>query len=158
MISPVPKDIQEDVRRDRVLEGCKVLLNESRELRSIPILKSKGRTRLGRINPTPISKEALRKTGPGKRTLTASAKKESNLARIDPAEIQRRKEEGECLQCAWPSDRKGVHKIKDCRRALKLDKGTACFPKAKEYQKPEDILLEQESEETSSEESSDHSL
>jgi len=39
------------------------------------------------------------------------------------------------LRCAWPSDRKGSHRVKDCIRPAKLDKGTASFLKAKEYQK-----------------------
>jgi len=54
---------------------------------------------------------------------------------IDSSEISRRKAAGECLRCAWPSDRKGTHRVKDCKRPIKLDKGTAAFPKAKEYQK-----------------------
>jgi hypothetical protein len=39
------------------------------------------------------------------------------------------------LRCAWPADRKGKHNTKDCYRPIKLDKGTADFPKAKAYQK-----------------------
>jgi len=54
---------------------------------------------------------------------------------IDSSELNRRKAAGECLRCAWPSDRKGSHRFKDCIRLIKLDKGTAAFPKAKEYQK-----------------------
>jgi len=54
---------------------------------------------------------------------------------IDLSEISRRKAAGDCLRCAWPSDRKGTHMVKDCQRPIKLDKGTASFPKAKEYQK-----------------------
>jgi hypothetical protein len=67
---------------------------------------------------------------------------------IDQAEIRRRRETGECLRCAWPSDRKGYHQVADCKRPIKLDKGTANFPKAKEY------IIET----SSSEESSDDSL
>jgi len=54
---------------------------------------------------------------------------------IDSSELGRRRAAGECLRCAWPSDRKGTHRVKDCIRPIKLDKGTAAFPKAKEYQK-----------------------
>jgi len=54
---------------------------------------------------------------------------------IDSSELSRRRAAGECLRCAWPSDRKGTHRVKDCVRPIKLDKGTATFPKAKEYQK-----------------------
>jgi len=74
---------------------------------------------------------------------------------IDPSEIQRRKAAGECLRCAWPSDRKGNHRAKDCMRPIKLDKGTASFPKAKEYQKMKvaGLRLESDSEESSSDDS-----
>jgi len=50
-------------------------------------------------------------------------------------ELDRRRKERECLRCAWPADRKGKHNTKDCYRPIKLDKGTADFPKAKAYQK-----------------------
>ena len=50
-------------------------------------------------------------------------------------ELDRRRKEKECLRCAWPADRKGKHNTKDCYRPIKLDKGTADFPKAKAYQK-----------------------
>jgi hypothetical protein len=54
---------------------------------------------------------------------------------IEENEVRRRKEAGECLRCAWPSDRKGTHWVKDCIRPIKLDKGTATFPKEKAYAK-----------------------
>jgi len=54
---------------------------------------------------------------------------------IDSSKLERRKSAGECLRCAWPSDRKGRHRVKDCERPIKLDKGMASYPKAKEYQK-----------------------
>jgi len=54
---------------------------------------------------------------------------------IEPSEIERRKAAGECHSCAWPADRKGNHRVKDCLRPIKLDKGTATYPKAKVYQK-----------------------
>jgi len=50
-------------------------------------------------------------------------------------ELDRRRKERECLRCAWPADRKGKYNTKDCYRPIKLDKGTADFPKAKAYQK-----------------------
>jgi len=59
----------------------------------------------------------------------------SKTEEIESSEIERRKSAGECLRCAWPSERKGNHRVKDCIRPIKLDKGTATFPKAKEYQK-----------------------
>jgi len=54
---------------------------------------------------------------------------------IQASEIARPKSAGECSRCAWPSDRKGTHRVKDCRRPIKLEKGMASLPKAKEYQK-----------------------
>jgi hypothetical protein len=50
-------------------------------------------------------------------------------------ELDRRRKERKCLRCAWPADRKGKHNTKYCLRQIKLDKGTADFPKAKAYQK-----------------------
>jgi hypothetical protein len=60
---------------------------------------------------------------------------DAKTARIDAMEIEQRKPAGECLRCAWPSDRKGSHRVKDCIRTIELDKGTASYPNAKEYQK-----------------------
>lgn len=54
---------------------------------------------------------------------------------IESLELERRKAAGECLRCAWPGDRKGSHRVKDCVGPLKLDKGTEKYPKAKDYQK-----------------------
>jgi hypothetical protein len=124
-ISPVPRDIQEDIRRDQVLEECEEYLKESRRLRDIASLKSKGTTQTGRINPTRISKKALK----GK---DYPAGNQAILAGIDKAEIQRRRKAGECLGCAWPAARKGRHQLADCRRPIKLENGTASsLPKAK---------------------------
>jgi len=61
--------------------------------------------------------------------------------------MARRKAAGECLQCAWPTDRKGNHGVKDCVRPIKLDQGTASYPKAKEYQKMKVAGMELSSEE-----------
>jgi hypothetical protein len=49
------------------------------------------------------------------------------------------------LRCAWPADRKGKHNTKDCYRPIKLDRGTADFPKAKAYQKMRIGVVEIES-------------
>ena len=79
---------------------------------------------------------------------------------IEPSEVERRKAAGECLRCAWPSERKGSHRVKDCIRLIKLDKGTASFPKAKDYQKMkiEGLeLLDEDSQSDSSEESEEES-
>jgi hypothetical protein len=79
--------------------------------------------------------------------------KEHKTTGIDQEEIQRRKGTGECLRCAWPSDRKGAHQVRDCVRPIKLDKGTASYPKAREYLKLEKAFQQLESEELNYDES-----
>jgi hypothetical protein len=54
---------------------------------------------------------------------------------IDGNKLRRRKATGECQRCAWPRDRKGSHKTLDCFRLKRLEKGTAPFPKKKNYKK-----------------------
>jgi hypothetical protein len=66
---------------------------------------------------------------------------------IESSEIERCKAAGECLTCAWPSDTKGNNSVKDCIRPTKLDKGTANYPKAKEYKKMKVARLELNEEE-----------
>jgi hypothetical protein len=153
--------------QDTVLKDCEEFLRDSRRLRDIAALKAKGKTPSGRINPTPISKKRLRRKDRSPRIPAASsAKYSSRIAGIDGTEIQRRRETGECLRCAWPEDRKGSHRVSDCRRPIKLDKGTAAFPKAKKYQRYSEkeisnieVALEESSgEEGTSEDSSDTSL
>ena len=60
------------------------------------------------------------------------------------------------MRCAWPSDRKGSYQLKECKRPIKLDKGTASYPKAKEYQemKIAGIQMNGSSEENSDRDSS----
>jgi len=163
-VSPIPRDNQEDQRRDKILEECKEYLKDSRRLREIAALKATGKTLSGLINPTAISKKRLRRKEQYKKKLADLPKKgNSSLEGIDQAEIKRRKNTGECLRCAWPSDRKGSHRVADCRRPIKLEKGTAGFPKAREYSRlkqatqntPDEI---ESSELSSSKESSDDSL
>jgi hypothetical protein len=77
----------------------------------------------------------LRKKDRFKRKLAEPLKKGlPETAAIDKVEINRRRGNDECLRCAWPSDSKGTHRVKDCRRPIKLNKGTASFSKAKSYQ------------------------
>jgi hypothetical protein len=84
---------------------------------------------------------------------------DSKTGGIDSSELQRRRSAGECLRCTWPSDRKGSHRRAECRRPVKLDKGTASFPKTKEYQKMNvaGMQLESDSEEDDSDEESEES-
>jgi len=128
-ISPVPSDTQEESRQDQVLEECEEYLRESRRLRDIVALKSKGTTQTGRVNPTRISKKTLMKKDSPVRKQATSTNKLSTV--IDGDEITRRRKAGECLNCAWPADKKGNHRAQDCYRPIKLDKGTAYFPKEK---------------------------
>jgi hypothetical protein len=147
-VSPVPRDIQEELRQDDVLKECEQYLQESRRLRDIASLKAKGRTTTGRINPTPIAKKNLWKKN---RYLRKREIREPNkTAGIDEGEIQRRKGSGECLRCAWPADRKGAHQVKDCNRPIKLDTGTAEYPKGKKWQQIKPQQLKATSEEASS--------
>jgi hypothetical protein len=115
-------------RQDRVLKECEKYLKDSRRLRDIATLKTKGRTRSGRVNPLVASKESLRITKKQRQSEYPPTRG------ISITEIERSRKEGECLRCAWPSDRKGKHRVADCQRAIKLDKGTANFPKAKNFQ------------------------
>jgi hypothetical protein len=84
-----------------------------------------------------------------------SKKDYSKTHGIEPSEVERRKAAGECLRCAWPSDRKGSHRVKDCVRPTKLDRATASYPKAKEYQKMKVAALELSEEESEDSEDED---
>ena len=154
-ISPTPRDKPGNEKQDRVLKECEGFLKDFRRLRDIAALKSKGKTQTGRINPTKISKISLRKK-------VKNARHEyPKTEGISDSEMQRRKESGEYLRCTWPSDRKGSHRVKDCIRPIKLDKGTASYPKAKEYQRikyQHPTVEEAGLEDTSSEESSSNKL
>jgi hypothetical protein len=167
-VSPIPRDNQEDQRQDKVLKECEEYLKDSKRLREIAALKATGKSLTGFINPTAISKKQLRKKD---RHLRESDKikprtrinKDQKTEGIQLSEINRRKSSGECLRCAWPIDRKGSHRVADCRRPIKLDKGTANFPKAKEYLKATQAPQQHPDEEGTSEsssfkESSDDSL
>jgi len=159
IVSPIPGDNQEDQRQDKILEECEEYLKDSKRLREIAALKATGKTYTGLINPTAISKKRLRKQHKRK-PVTLPKKDNSKTAGIDQAEIQRRRSTGECLRCAWPNDRKGNHRVADCIRPVKLDKGTAGLPKAKGYSEERRVpQVEEESSRSSSlEESSDDSL
>jgi hypothetical protein len=118
-------DIEEQ-QQDKVLKECEEYLKDSKRLRGIAALKATGRTRSGRINPSQASKDFLRITKKQRQ------KDYPETQGIPIAEVNRRKEEGECLHCAWPYGRKGSHRVKDCRRPIKLDRGTAILSKEKE--------------------------
>jgi hypothetical protein len=168
-VSPIPRDNQEDQRQDKILEECEEYLKDSKRLRDIATLKATGKTLTGFINPTAISKKHLKKKDrPTRKQAKYLADPPKNIDRaetegIDPAELKRRREVGECLRCACPSDLKGAHRVANCRRPIKLNKGTANSPKVKEYLKAQQATLlipgkEESSEFSSCEESSDDSL
>jgi hypothetical protein len=114
-VSPIPRDIQEDQRQDMILKECEEYLKDSRRLREIAALKVTGKTLTGLINPTAISKKHLRKKDRHlRKPATLPQKDNSGIAGIDLKEIERRQRTGECLRCAWPSDRKGIHRAADC--------------------------------------------
>jgi len=163
LVSPQPRDIQEESRRDQVLRECEEFLKKSRRERDIATLKSKGTSHTGRINPMPISKKALKKKYIYRKKSSAVTEKPSLVVGISETEIQRRKASDECLRCAWPSDRKGSHHVKDCRNPIKINKGTANYPKKGQHKKTEQECVQLTEEEvnsrtTDSEESSDDSL
>ena len=95
----------------------------------------------GRINPLAATKQQLKVTKKQatsrgfRRAAKIKDKDNSKTDGIDPVEILRRKLAGECLCCAWPSEKKGTHKVKDCRRPIKIDMGTAGFTQVREYRK-----------------------
>jgi hypothetical protein len=149
-VSPTPKDSQEESKQDQILKECEKVLQESQTLRS-KILVNTGKPNC--INPLASTKKPLRIENRRK------AKTPHKTEGIDEAEVQRRKAAGEYLRCAWPANRKGAHRVKDCHRPIKLDKGTTDFPKGKYSARVRQSSVEDSSTEaSSSEESSDDSL
>jgi hypothetical protein len=96
--------------------------------------KRTGKSRTGCKNLTKVMKEVLRKP-----------KDYSKTEGIDSNEIERRKSAGECLRCAWPSNKKGTHRLKDCIRPIKLDKGTASYTKGKVYLRQQSTDIQDDS-------------
>jgi hypothetical protein len=167
-VSPIPRGTQEDQRQDQVLKEVEEYLQNSKRQREIVNHKRSRETKTGRITPYKViqdqfrvSTKTLRKKDRGIRKQALPAVKEHTTTGINEEEIQRRRKTGECLRCAWPSDRKGAHQVTDCCRPIKLDRGTASFNKSKEYQKikhQQPIVEEDSSDDTSSQEPSDESL
>jgi len=115
----------DDLRQqDTMLTECEEYLHDSRRLRRLAAVITKGITRSRRINPLASTKD----------NLTVGKKKNdlihSQTVGIEEAEIKRRKGAGECLRCAWPFDQKGGHGVAQCRREIKLDSRTARHLKA----------------------------
>ena len=121
----IPEEDHDSKRQANVLQNCEQCLYESKRLRGLAALKATGKTQTGCINPVKSSRRILK-----------SSKKEGTknyykTEGIDLHEINRRKSAEQCLRCAWPADRKGSHRVKNCVRPIKLDKGTANYPQAK---------------------------
>jgi hypothetical protein len=163
-VSPIRRDIQEELRQDTILRDCEEYLKVSPRLREIAALKATGKPLTGLINPTAVSKKHLRKKDQQPRKTVGLPRKDCSKTKgIALKEIARRKSTGECLRCAWPSDNKGSHRVADWKRPIKLVAGTAIFPKDKKYQKKKQLNQQPTVEEDSSEgrdfkESSDDSL
>jgi hypothetical protein len=111
--------------KDKILTDCEEFLQDSWSLGDLAILKAIGKTKTGQINPFDSTKRWLR-VGKG-RTLYGVSNKRNDTDNtktegIEESEIERRKIAGECYWCAWPSDRKATHMVKDCIRPIELDK------------------------------------
>jgi hypothetical protein len=111
---------------NEIIDNCEAFLAQSQEER-----KAVGR----------LTRQASKKV---KRKADRIAKRKANkpirtfgtqTEGIDGSELRRRKAAGECQRCAWPQDRKGSHKTLDCFRWKRVEKGTAPFPKKKNYNK-----------------------
>ena len=133
--SATPKDLAEDSQVDQVLDRTEQYLRESKQLREIVALKTTGTTMTGQVNPLKRSRKCLRRTQRISKDAVTN-KDSSKIEGIEVSEIRRRKAADECLRCAWPGDRKGNHRVNDCCRQIKLDKGTANPPKDRNYQRP----------------------
>jgi hypothetical protein len=161
-VSPIPRDLTKDQRLDQILEDAEKAIQQS--------LQRRWENKKGQINPLASTKSLLKKDRKNRKQFKniRLQKEYPKTEGIEPSEVERRKVAGECLHCAWPSDSKGSHRVKDCIRPIKLSKGTASHPKAKEYQwlkvaalasiNNESITGEEESShENNSEETSDKS-
>jgi len=136
-VSAIPRDLVEDRLVNQVLDCTEQFLEESRWLRELAALKNSEGMTVGRFYPLKKIKKILRIAKRMFKDVATDKGKDCNKTEgIDVSEISRRKAAGEWLRCAWPGDRKGNHRVKDCRRRIKLDQGTALFPKDRNYQKP----------------------
>lgn len=115
-----------------VLKHCKAYLQDSRRLRDIVNHKRTGKSTTRLINLL-VSTKKIRKGKSGIQTLTKTEA-------IECSEIERRKVSGKCLRCAWPKEWTEIHRIEDCIRPMKLDKGTGSYLKMGKYLKGLHVL------------------
>jgi hypothetical protein len=120
-VSSTPRDNQEDQRKDQVLKECEEFLRDSKRQREIANLRATGLSKTRRINPLKATKDSLRvstktlnKKERNQRKQVAPVKDCPKTTGIEVGEIHRRRSEGECLRCAWPADRKGAHRVRNC--------------------------------------------
>jgi hypothetical protein len=109
---------------NEIISNCEAFLEQSKQER-----KTVGRS--ARKDSRVIKWKADRKVNKKKPIKTFGTQTEG----IEGSELRRRKAAGECQRCAWPQARKGSHKTLDCFRWKRLEKGTAPFPKRKNYNK-----------------------
>jgi len=148
--STIPRDLAEDRRINQVLDDTEQYLRESRRQREIKALKVSGTTSTGRINPTRISQNYLKKSQRVPKVDTTSREGYfSKTEGIESSELSRRKAASECLRCPWPSDRKGNHRVRNCRRQIKLDTGTAEISNKEKYREPVESPEENDSTDSS---------
>jgi len=135
-------------QKDKIFKECEEFLRDSRRVRDLEAPKTRGKTSTGKINPLASTKSVLRvkKKRSDKDCSRTNGDKKGNRERtegIDIHEISRRQLPGECLRCAWPSDRKETHLVKVCVRPIKLREGTTNHPKEKSY-RIEDLKISSE--------------
>jgi hypothetical protein len=120
----------ESDRQDIIPRECEEYLRDSRQLREVAKLKTLGIKRTSHVKSLTAPKRIKRVD---RKTSRASRKDHSKTEGISDTEISRRKSAGECLRCAWPVERKGHHRVKNCVRPIKQTSGTASHPKEKKY-------------------------
>jgi len=128
--SIIPRSLAEDQRVNQVLDETEQFQKASRRLKKVVALNATGKIITDQISPTKEPRQYLKKSKRvSKEVAVPEYKGYSNTEGIDASEISRRNAAGECLHCAWPCDKKGGHRAKNCRRHIQFDNGTAIFPR-----------------------------
>jgi len=113
-------------RQNNILQQCKEFLRRFRWQRRSALQKAVGKVKASRVNLLLPTKKTNR---------VQKKKSYKDTAGICTSELQSRKIEGECLRCAWLSDRKESHRVKDCRWPIKLHNVTAEYKGKNSIQK-----------------------
>lgn len=122
-MSATPRDTQQESTShisDPQLDNSEAdLVSECIEQTSKFINRSKReRKGLGR-------QKLLLRTRSGKIINNSKREQFKKTEAIEDSDIDRRKAAGDCLRCAWLSDRKGSHHVRDCKKRMKLEIRTA---------------------------------